>query len=67
MTCHVYYIDRFGEPFIKVQMDTEEKAVETVRRYADDGGKRHLEEAARFAVNDGGTTVVILRDALCTK
>ena len=63
MTYHAYYIDKSGEPFIKVQMSDEKEAVDMLLRYADHGGRRMLAEVARFDVGEDNT-VIIFRDVI---
>ena len=55
MTYHVYYIDKTGQPYAKVQMDDEKEAIAMLKRHVDHGGKRLIAEVARFDV--GGFTV----------
>ena len=66
MIYHVYYIDKTGEPYMKVQMTDEQKAIEMVKRHVDHGGKRLIAEVARFEVGDVGRehTVIIFRDVI---
>ena len=71
MIYHVYYIDKTGEPYMKVQMQDEQKAIEMVKRHVDHGGKRLIAEVARFDVGgftvngvDEPQTVIIFRDVI---
>ena len=66
MIYHVYYIDKTGEPYMKVQMQDEQKAIEMVKKHVDHGGKRLIAEVARFDVGDVGKEqmVIIFRDVV---
>ena len=57
MNYHVYFIDRFGQPYVKVCMEDREKAIAMMRRYA---GKKDVVYEHEFRVSDG--LVLIFRE-----